>query len=48
MKPFALRVLDDNDFKEVEKLSKSEVRSVNGQFNVLLKEALEARKNLSK
>ncbi len=44
MKAFASR-LEDSVFEGVEKTSKEDTRSLNGQINVLLKEALEARKN---
>ena len=44
MRAFAARV-EDEIFEGVEKTSKEDTRSLNGQINVLLKEALEARKN---
>ena len=44
MKQFALRVKDHKDFDSIESLAKQETRSINGQINVLLKEALTNRK----
>ena len=47
MRAFAAR-LEVTVFEGVEKTSKEDTRSLNGQINVLLNEALEARKTKSK
>ena len=43
MKPFALRLKSDDNFNKVVKLSEKENRSINGQFNELINEALTTR-----
>ena len=45
MKNFPLRLKDNTLFDDVKRLSEEEERSINNLINVLLKEALEARKN---
>jgi hypothetical protein len=44
LRAFASRI-EESIFKGVEVAAKEDTRSLNGQINVLLKEALEARKN---
>ena len=44
MKHFALRLKDNNDFNEIEKVAKQEVRSVNGQINIIIKECIKTKK----
>jgi len=44
MKAFALRIKNDNVFDSIAKLSQEEDRSLNNLINVLIVEALEARK----
>ena len=43
MKVIKSFTLDERIIEEVEKLAKHEVRSKSGMFNLLIKEALEAR-----
>lgn len=43
MKHFALRLSDEQLYKDIEESAKKDVRSVNGQINVLIKEALTSR-----
>jgi len=45
MKHFALRIKDHTTFDNIEVLAEQEDRSINNLINVLLKEALESRKN---
>tara|TARA_R110000782_G_C14549676_1_gene384807 strand:+ start:148 stop:294 length:147 start_codon:yes stop_codon:yes gene_type:complete len=48
MKAFPLRIKNDKNYDEVVELSSKENRSVNGQLNELLNEALESRKSSKK
>ena len=44
MKHFALRVKNDNNYNKIVELAEKEQRSINGQINLLLTEALTNRK----
>ena len=44
MKHFALRLKDNNDFNEVEKVAKKELRSINNQINLIIKDWIKTKK----